>query len=126
MELVREDHVNAAEARGCAPVADGIDLGRLPLGVAGGPVLPPIRGSGSPVAGLPEIGRARLVADARDHAPFLAAPDLPERVAAELDVVPLLIDGVAPAAVDQDAVVDAADQGFQRGFARPSLEPDVG
>src|ERR1022692_918677 len=125
MALVRENDVDAAEARGGAAVADGVDLRGLALGVAGGAVLPPVGGSGGAVAGLPEIGRARLVAHARDHAALPAALDFPEGVAAKLNVVALLIDGVAAAAVDQHAVIDAADQAIQRGLARAWLEPHV-
>src|ERR1700760_1591561 len=93
-ELVGENHVNLPEARGGATVADGVDLGGFTFGVAGGSVLPPVSGCGGAVTGLPEIGRARLVGDARNHAAFFAAFDFPESVAAELEVVTLLIDRV--------------------------------
>src|SRR4051794_16702604 len=126
MALVRENNVDAAEARGRTAVADRVDLRRLALGVAGGAVLPPIGGSGGAVAGLPEIRRARLVTHARDHAAFLAALDLPEGVAAELYVIALLIDRVTAAAIDQHTVIDAGDQAVQSGLARSRLQPHVG
>src|SRR5690242_18584266 len=125
MALVRENDVDAAEAGGRASVADGIDLCGLALGVAGRAVLAPVRRTGGPVAGLPEIRRARLIADPRNHASLLAALDLPECVAAELDVIPLLIDRVTPAAIDQHPVIDAADETLQRGLPWPRLEPHV-
>ena len=117
MALIRERYVDLAEARRRASVADGIDLRRLAFRVARGAELPPIGRPGGAVAGLPEIGRARLIGHARNHAALLAALDLPERVAAELEVVALLIDGITAPAVDQDAVVDAGDQVLQRGLA---------
>src|SRR4030088_605166 len=126
MALVRENDVDAAEASGRASVADGIDLGGLTLGVSGGAVLAPVRRARGAVAGLPEIGRAGLITHARDHSALLAALDFPEGVAAELDVVALLIDGVAAAPIDEDTVVDAADEALQRGLARAWLEPHVG
>ena len=48
----------------------------------------------------PEVGRDRVVGDVGHHARLLAVLDLPERVAAELAVVALLVDRVAAAAVD--------------------------
>src|SRR6185369_9628406 len=116
MALIRENDVDAAEASGRTAVADGVDLCWFALGIAGGAVLAPVGGSGRAVAGLPEIRRARLITHARDHAALLTALDFPEGIAAELNVVSLLIDGVTAAAVDQHAVVDAGDQAFERGL----------
>src|SRR4051794_21420078 len=105
MALVRKNDVDPAEPRGRAAVADGIDLRRLSLGIARGAELAPVLRTGRAVARLPEVGCSRLVRDARDHAALLPAFDLPESVAAELEVVALLIDGVTASAIDQDAVV---------------------
>src|SRR5437773_7611288 len=101
MALIREDDVDAAEPRRRASVADGVDLRRLALGIPRGAVLPPISRPGRAIAGLPEIRSPRLVAHARNHAALLGALDLPECIAAELDVISLLIDRVAPAPVDE-------------------------
>src|SRR5207247_7899033 len=38
----------------------------------------------------------------------------------------LLIDRIAPAPVDEHAIVDAPDQAVQRGLPRPGFEPYVG
>ena len=92
MALVREQDVDLAEARGRASVTNGIDLRGFALGIARGAELAPVGRSGGAVASLPEVGRARLVRHARDHAALLAAFDLPERVTAELEIVALLID----------------------------------
>src|SRR5207247_618185 len=69
---------------------------------------------------------ARLVRHAREHRALLAVLDFPERVAAELEVVALLVDGEAAVAVDEDAVFDAADQVVERHALLAGLERDVG
>src|SRR5450432_1047372 len=126
MALVREQHVDLPEPRGGAAVADGVDLGRLALGISREAELPPVGRAGGAVAGLPEVGRTALVGDARNHAALLAALDFPKSVAAELEVVALLVDGIIAGAIDQDAVVDAGDQAFKRGLPRAGFEPDIG
>ena len=61
------------------------------------PHLPRLRaGDGLEVA--PEVGRDRVVGDVGDRARLLAVLDFPERLAAELAVVALLVDRVAAAA----------------------------
>src|SRR5262245_58790607 len=96
-------------------MADGVDLRGLALRIASSAVLAPISLSGHSVASLPEIRRAGLIRDARDHAAFLAAFDFPECLAPELEVVSLLVYGVTTAPVDQYTVVNAADQILQAG-----------
>src|SRR5258708_3491200 len=107
--LVRHQHVDLAEACGRASMAHGVDLTGLALSVVEQAVLLPVSAAGDGIAGLPKIGRARLIGDKGNHAAFFAALDLPERVASELEVVALLIDGVTAGAFDQNAVVDAGD-----------------
>ena len=58
--------------------------------------------------------------------PLLAALDFPERIAAELEVVALLIDRITAAPIDQHAIVDARDQLVERGLARPGFQPHIG
>ena len=55
----------------------------------------------------------------------LAGLDLPERLAAELEVVALLVDRPAAAALDQDAVLDAADQVVERELRRRPAASDT-
>src|SRR5690242_16765872 len=98
------DDVDLPEARGRTAVADGVDLSGLALAIVRRAVLLPISGAGDGVAGLPEIRGARLVGNAPDHPLLLAALDAPEGVAAELEVVALLVDGVTAVAIDQNAV----------------------
>src|SRR5207247_2264308 len=90
---IGEQHVGPPESRRRAAVADGIDLPRLALTVIGRAPLLPIAGAGDSVAGLPQIGGARLVGHARKHTSLLAPFDLPECVAAELEIIALMIDG---------------------------------
>src|SRR5262245_54598394 len=57
----------------------------------------------------PEVGRDRVVRHVRHLTRDLAVLDLPENVAAELAVVPLLVDRVAAAAVDDYTVLHVGD-----------------
>src|SRR5690606_36854100 len=57
----------------------------------------------------PEVGGDGVVGHVGDHAGDAAVLDLPEDVATELAVVALLVDRVAAAAVDHDAVTDVGD-----------------
>ena len=102
------------EPGGATPVAHGVDLSGLALAVGVETDVFPEGLAADAVARGPEVGRAALVGDVGDHAPDLASLDLPERVAAELEVVPLLVDRVRAAAVDQDAVLHARDQVVER------------
>src|SRR5262249_44817404 len=127
------DHVDLTEARRTASVAHAVDLRGLAFTVVRRAVLLIVGRAGNGVAGLPEIGGARLVCHARNHVALLALLDFPEGVATELEVVALLIDGEAAVAIDQDAVLHIADQIVQRypalaGFQRyigHSLEGDA-
>ena len=62
----------------------------------------------------PEVGGDGVVGEVGHHARLLAVLDLPERVAAELAVVALLIDAEAARAVDQHAVLDVGDHLIDR------------
>src|SRR5215472_458411 len=106
-------------------MADGVDLRRLTFGIAGGAELPPVGWTGGAVASLPKVRSACLVGNARDHAAALAAFDFPERIAAELEVVALLVDGIAAAAIDENTVIDTGNQTVQGGIGRTCLEVDI-
>src|SRR6266850_2905601 len=123
--LLRPDDVDAAEAAGGAAVAHGVDLGRLPLAVAVQPDVGPGRLVADGVARLPEVGRAALVRDVGDLRADLALLDLPEGVAAELEVVALVVDRVRPPAFDQDAVVHPRHEVVERHRLLARLEPHV-
>src|SRR4051794_6479404 len=100
--LIRHQNIDLPEARRGAPVADGVDLSRFALGVTCCSVLAPVSGSSGTVASLPEIRSPCLISDTRKHAALLAAFDLPEGIAAELEVIALLIDRVTAAPIDQN------------------------
>src|SRR2546423_131545 len=125
MGLVREQNVDLAKSGRRAAMADGIDLGGLALGVAGESELPPVRGARRAVARLPEIRRAPLVRHPRDHPALLPALDLPKGVAAELEIVALLVDGVVARAVNQYPFLHARNQGLESRLARARLQPDI-
>src|ERR1039458_3017851 len=124
--LVRLNHIHLAEARRRTAVADRVDLLRLTLAVVGRAPLLPIAGSGDQVERLPEVGSARLVGDPRNHPLLLAVLDLPKGVAAELEIVALLVDREAAIAIDQDAVVHAGDQVVDTRPRLARLQPNVG
>src|SRR5580765_7725384 len=119
------DDIDLAETCRAAAVTDAVDLGGFALAVVGRAVLLVVSRSGDGVAGLPEIGGASLIGDARDHSRLLPLLDFPEGVAAELEVVALLIDRETAVAIDQDAVLDAADQVVQRGPRLARFQRDV-
>src|SRR5688572_6360221 len=92
------DDVDAVEARRGAAVRDRRDLPRLPLAVEE-------RAAHSVVAlvaagdhRVPELLGVGLVGDVAQHRPDLAVLDLVEQLAAELEVVALLVDRVGAVA----------------------------
>src|ERR1035438_527018 len=107
-------------------MAHRIDLLRFAFAIEETAELLPVRWSGDAVAGPPEVAGLRLVSHARNHARLLAALDLPEGVAAELEVKALLIDGIAAVAVYQNAVVHSGDQRIRRDFTGSGFQPYVG
>ena len=86
---------------------NAVRLRRLTLRIAAGAMhLPLVRHR---VQVAPEVRRDRVVRHVRALARDLAVLDLPEDVAAELAVVPLLVDAVAAPAVDHHAVLHVRD-----------------
>src|SRR5215471_15122426 len=65
------------------------------------------------------------VGDAVQHASLLAALNLPEGVPSELEVVALLVDGPASRAINQDAIVDSADEVVEGRRLGRWLQPNV-
>src|SRR3989449_188539 len=123
--LLRPDHGDAAEAAGRAAVAHGVDLPGFPLAIPVQTDVLPGRLITEEVAGLPEVGRAALVGDVGDHRADLSALDLPKGVAAELEVVALVVDRVGAATVDQDTVIHAGHEIVERSRLLARGQPDV-
>src|SRR5205823_3113673 len=86
------EDVDLAEARRRAAVTDRVRLARLALAVAERAAEVPRRRSADEVARLPELERVRLIRDVLDHPRLLAVLDLPERLTAELEIQPLVVD----------------------------------
>src|SRR5579871_911331 len=124
--LIGQQNVHLPEAGGGTSMAHRVDLLRLALAVKEAAKLLPISRPRNAIAGFPEVGGLRLIGHPRKQARLLSAFDLPEEVAAELEIVALLVDGKAPVAVDQNAVVDTGDQGVERDVARSRLQPHIG
>src|SRR5262245_50428432 len=107
-------HVDATEPGDRAAMADGVQLGRFALAVVECTAEAIRLGAAETVAGTPEIGRARLIRDVAQHAGHLAFLNFPERLAAELEVVALLVDRETPVAHDQDAAIDPGRELLER------------
>src|SRR6266545_7913053 len=108
------------------PVRDAVGLRRLTLRVAARAEHLPRLLTPNRVEVGPEVGGDRVVGDVGHHPRLLAVLDLPEAVAAELAVVALLVDRVAAAAVDEDAVPGVRDHLLDVRRPFPArLEPDV-
>src|SRR5512138_1925074 len=106
-------------------MTDDTNLPRLALAVHERPVQFVGRASADAVAGAPEIGRSRLVRDVAQHAGDLPLADLPERLAAELEVVALLVDRPAAVTVNQDAFVHVRHEVIERTVLPAGLERHV-
>src|SRR5260370_27162740 len=123
---IGQQHVDLPESRRRTAMADSIDLPRLPLAVIGRAPLRPIARAGDAVAGLPQIRGARLIGHARNHPLLFASLDRPKRIAAELEVVALMVDGPTAVAIDENTVVDARNEVLQRSVGLARFEPHVG
>src|SRR6185436_16746913 len=110
----RVQHVDLPETGRAATVAHCVGLGGLALAVEQGPSDVIFLPAADRVARGPEARRTGLIGNvleqARDAPPFYLPGGLP----AELKVVALVVDAVAAAALDQDAIVRARDQLGQR------------
>src|SRR5437868_5793790 len=103
------EDVDPREARDGAAVAHRVALRRLSLAVAER-AAKQIRGPAADhVARPPELRRVRLVGEIAELCRDPAVLDLPERLAAELEVVALVVDAVAAISLDQHAVVGRRD-----------------
>src|ERR1017187_4949420 len=113
-----------AEARGTRAMAGAHDLLRLPLAAVGCAPEHPVLGSGDVRAGVPELRRDAAVARILQHADALAVPDLPADLAAELEVVALVVDGPAPVGLHIYGMIDAAEDLVERLLA--GAQADIG
>src|ERR1022692_1971644 len=102
--------LDAAEARRTGAVARAA-VGRAPQH--------PVRGSGDGGAGVPELRRDAAVTRILQHADAFAVANLPADLAAELEVVALVVDGPSPVGLHVDGVADAAEHFVERLLAGP-------
>src|ERR1019366_661735 len=116
---IRAPDLDAAEARWTGAVARAHDLLRLPLAAVGRAPQHPVLGSGDGRAGIPELRGDAAVAGILQHVDALAVADLPADLAAELEVVALVVDRPAPVGLHVDGVIDAAEHLVKRLLARP-------
>src|SRR4051812_30859443 len=121
----RIQNVDFGEARDWASMADGIALRRLAFAIAERATELIGRLAAEHVAGLPELGRVRLVGEIAKLRGDLAVLDLPERLAAKLKVVALMIDAVAPVTLDVHAIVCRSDDVGLGGVLFAGLERHV-
>src|ERR1017187_2728696 len=111
--------LDAAEARRTGAVARAHDLLRLALAAVGRAPQHPVRGSGDGGAGVPELRGDAAVTRILQHADAFAVANLPADLAAELEVVALVVDGPAPVGLHVDGVADAAEHFVERLLAGP-------
>src|ERR1035441_7719033 len=120
---IRAPNFNVAEARGAGAVARAHYLFRMALAAVRNAPKGPVLRPGDGRTGVPELRRNAAIAGVLQHAHPLAAAHLPGDLAAELEVVALIVDGPTPVGLHIDGVVRAEDF-FERLFAR--LEAHVG
>src|SRR5437899_1841401 len=101
------EHVDLAESGYRAAMADRIGLGRLAFAIVGRTVDFVGGLSAQAIAGVPKIGGAGLVSDVAQHCAHFSFFDLVKGLAAELEIVSLLIDGPTAVAINQNSVVHA-------------------
>src|SRR5688500_18437054 len=94
----------------------GIGLRRFALAIVEGAAQRIGGWSAQAVAGIPEIGRARLISNVSQHAGDFALFDFPEGLAAELEIVTLLVDRKTAVAVDENAIVHLGDEFIERNI----------
>src|SRR5579862_609046 len=111
---IRASDLDAAETRGAGPVARAHHLLRLPLAAVGRTPQCPMLGTGDGCARIPEFRGDPAVAGILEHADALAAADLPADLAAELEVVALVVDRPAAVSFHVDPMVGAAEDFVER------------
>src|ERR1017187_1011724 len=113
---IRAPHLDLAEARRAGAMPRAHHLFRLTLAAIGHAPERPVFASGDGHAGVPKLGGDAAVAGVLQHAHALAAADFPRDLAAELEVVALIVDGPTAVRLHVDAV--AVHHLFERLLAR--------
>src|SRR5580658_3279850 len=116
--------LDAAETRRTRAVAGTHDLLRLALAAVGRAPQHPMIGSGDGCAGVPELRSDAAVTRILQHADALSVTDLPADLAAELEVVALVVNGPASVGLHIYGVVDTAEDLVERLPA--GAQADVG
>src|SRR5438046_475037 len=106
-----------SEARRAGAVPGPHHLFRLPLAAIRNAPQVPVRAPGDGIASVPELRRNAAIARVLEHADAFAVADLPARLAAELEVVALVVNGPAPVGFHVDAVIHI-EHFLQRLLAR--------
>src|ERR1700678_1834517 len=100
-------NLDAAETRGACAVAGPHDLLRLPLAAVGRAPQHPMLRSGDGRASVPKFRRDAAVARILQHADALTLANLPPDLAAELEVVALVVDRPASIGLHVYGMIDA-------------------
>src|SRR5581483_7515995 len=117
-------HLDVVKARGTGAVAGADHLFRLSLAAIRNAPEHPMIAIGDRRAGVPEFGGDAAVGRVLQHAHALAVFDFPRDLAAELEVIALVIDGPAAVGLHINGVRYAAEYLIQRLLT--GLEADVG
>src|SRR5207247_635809 len=122
--LIGAADLDGAEPRGTGTVTRAHHLFGLSLAAVGRAPESPMLRPGDSGAGVPELRADAAVAGILEHADALAFADLPGDLAAELEIVALVVDRPALVGLHVDGVFAAAENFVQR--LRAGLEADVG
>src|SRR5437879_5003663 len=114
---IRAAHLDFAEARGTRPVAGAHHLLGLSFAAVGNTPERPVFAARDGRTRIPELGGDPAVARILQHASALAMTDLPPDLAAELKVVPLVVDRPAAIGLHVESVVHVEDL-FERLLPR--------
>src|ERR1700728_3535818 len=106
---IRGSHLDIVEARGAGAVAGADHLLGLSLAAIRNAPQHPMIAIGDGGAGVPKLGGDPAVGRVLQHARAFAVLDLPGDLAAELEVVALVIDGPTAIGLHIDGVADAAE-----------------
>src|SRR6476620_3633785 len=121
----RIQDVHLRKPRDRTTMADRVALYRLTLAVAERATQQVGRGAAEHVGRFPELRGFRLIGEIAQLRCNLPVLDLPEGLAAELEVVALVVDAVARITLDEDAIVGRADDVLLRDFLLGRLQRDV-
>src|SRR5436190_6718417 len=118
-------HIDLPKPRNGATVADGVRLRRFAFAIIFRAVQFVGVGAAETVAGAPEVGGARLVGDVAQHFTEFAILDFPKGLAAELEVVTLLVNGPATVAKNGDSVFNFRGKVLERNVFLSRFERNI-